>query len=149
MKKFYTEQRELLRFGERWGCYFCALINIVEHFRGRGFSVREMWAAVGACQLNETIFNANYKKYTHLGSKEPEGWGPDDDPEWHFLIRSQKQTLKFIALAVGIQEEIQGDYFIEEWKTKHGSHFVSRIGDEIVNPDERIKCRKVIGVRAV
>lgn len=148
MKRFFTKQSELLRFGERWGCYFCALINIVEAFRGSAFTVREIWTAVGACQLNETFHNANYKKHTDL-DKEPKGWGPADDPEWHFLIRSQADTLRFIALAVGIQDEIQGDYLIEEWKTKYGTHFVARINGDVVNPDESIECLKVIGNRAV
>ena len=145
---FYTKQIELLRFGERWGCYFCALINIVEHFRGSGLSVKELWTAVGACVLNETMALANYKRHDMLHS-EPKGWGRDADPEWHFLIKDQRKTLQFIALSVGIQDEIRGNYFIEEWKTKHGSHFVAMIDDEVVNPDPAIKCRKVIGVRGV
>ena len=145
----YTKQADLLRFGERWGCYFCALINIVEHFRGRQFTVQELWTAVGACTLNETMRIANYKKHTHLREREPKGWGPADDPEWHFLIEDQRRTIQFIARSVTILDVVEGNYFIEEWKTKYGSHFVAVIDDEQINPDPKIKCQKVIGVRGV
>lgn len=148
-QKFYTKQKDLLRFGERWGCYFCALLNIVEHHRQKAFMVRELWAAVGACLLNESIYLANYKRHDRLGEKEPKGWSADADPEWHFLIADQRRTLQLIALSVGIQGEIRGEYFIEEWKTKHGSHFVAMIDNEVVNPDPSIKCQKVIGVRKI
>ena len=135
----YTKQKNLGRFGARWGCYATCLINIAEREMERKLSHNEMLTTLGAMFLGEQVALANYKSHKSLGNEMP-GWSERADPEWHFLIRHQEKALADILAVFGMSlEGLTHMYEIHRLKTPENSHFVLVVdGEEKINPDPSI-----------
>jgi hypothetical protein len=132
----YTKQSRLKRFGARWGCYATSIINAIEHELGRQLTLNEIATVIGRWYLFETMAICNYKDHTRLGD-ELGGWSQIANPEWHFFVFDQNDSLVAAMLAVGVID-LTHEYEILKLGTTYGDHFVLCIdGQTVINPDPR------------
>ncbi len=134
----YTKQKRLKRFGDRWGCYATSIINAMEHELGRQLSMNELYAVIGRWTLEESMAICNYKDHEKLGrSNELGGWSQKANPEWHFFVFDQTDSLIHAMLATGV-DKLTHTYEILKLGTTYGDHFVLCIdGITVINPDPR------------
>jgi hypothetical protein len=129
-----TKQADLGRFSARWGCYTTCIINIMEVELTRRLLPGEVRAVIGAWFLSENVNLSNYKDHDLLAAGYPEkdGWGPKEDPEWHYWVANQNAAVRDAMVVLGIPK-LTNRYRIIKWDI---GHFVLEInGGHIINPD--------------
>lgn len=129
----YTRQKELGKFGARWGCYATCLINIVETELYKKLSDDQIYQAIGAWFVSGNVLLANYKDHNSIKDVK-DGWSEEADPEYHFYIVSQQKALQTLA-DLFLIPNLKHEYTILRLKTKYGSHFILQTSFEKVNPD--------------